>query len=146
MRSRCHSIILLIVGAGLTGCAGSAYLPGTPGSPNSDISGQDARALWLVDHPEVDDEIRSAIEQGVFVTGMTVEQRDVITNPDRRGTTGDGFWRSREVGIDVRYQWFVGGTLVPFQDGLGRKVCELIYMHDRLREVRYCGLAPDSTE
>ena len=127
-------------------CAGNAYLPGTPGSPNSDISGQDARALWLADHPEVDDEIRSAIEQGVFVTGMTVAQRDVVTNPDRRGTAGDGFWRSREVGIDFRYQWFVGGTLMPFQDGLGRKVCELIYVQDRLREVRYCGLAADSTE
>ena len=100
----------------------------------------------LLDHPDVDDEIRTAIDEGVFIAGMTVEQRDVVTNSDRRGTMGDGYWRSREVGIDVRYQWFVGGTREPFQDGLGRKVCELVYVRDRLREVRYCGLAPDSSE
>jgi hypothetical protein len=146
MRSRYPSIVILLAIAGVMACAGSAYLPGTPGSPNSDISGQDVRTQWLNDHPEVDEEVRTAIEQGVFVAGMNVEQRDLVTNPDRRGTTGDGFWRSREEGIEVRYQWFVGGTRIPFQDGLGRKVCELIYIQGRLREVRYCGLATESPE
>lgn len=146
MRIRCLSIVLLLSSAGLMACAGSAYLPGTPGSPNSDISGQDSRTRWLAEHPDVDEEISAAIDEGVFVPGMTVEQRDVVTNPDRRGTTGDGFWRSREEGLDVRYRWFVGGTMMPFEDGRGRKVCELIYVQERLREVRYCGLATDAPE
>jgi hypothetical protein len=146
MRIRGQSIVFLLATAGLMACAGSAYMPGTPGSPNSDISGQDTRTQWLTEHPDVDEEIRVAIEQGVFVAGMTVEQRDVVSNPDRRGTTGDGFWRSRDEGLDVRYRWFVGGTMLPFEDGLGRKVCELVYMQGKLREVRYCGLATDSPE
>ena len=146
MRSRCLKIMVLATVVGFTACAGSAYLPGEPGSPSSDISGRDVRSQWLIDHPEVDDDIRTAIEEGVFIAGMTVEQRDVVSNSDRRGTMGDGYWRSREVGIDVRYQWFVGGTREPFQDGLGRKVCELVYIQDRLREVRYCGRAPDPSE
>ena len=145
MRSRYLylSVMLLLAAAGVSGCAGSAYLPGTAGSPNSDISGQDIRSQWLTEHPDVDDEIRTAIDEGVFVEGMTVEQRDVITNSDRRNRTGDGFWRSREEGIEVRFQWFVGGTREPFVDGVGRKVCELIYVQGQLREVRYCGLATD---
>lgn len=146
MRSRYPSIVVLLAGAGLLACAGNAYLPGTPGSPNSDISGQEVRTQYLNDHPEIDEEIRAAIDEGVFVAGMNLEQRDVVTNPDRRGTMGDGFWRSRDEGFDVRYQWFVGGTRTPFKDGLGRKVCELIFVQGRLREVRYCGLATDSPE
>jgi len=146
MRIRCQSIVLLLATVGVMACAGSAYLPGTSGSPNSDISGQDTRTQWLIEHPDVDEEIGAAIEQGVFVAGMTVEQRDVVTNSDRRGTTGDGFWRSRDVGLDVRYRWVVGGTMLPFEDGLGRKVCELVYVQGQLREVRYCGLATDSPE
>lgn len=146
MRSQHLTILVLLAVVGSFACAGSAYLPGDPGSPNSDISGRDIRALWLTDHPDVDDEIRTAIDEGVFIAGMTVEHRDVITNSDRRGAMGDGYWRSNDIGIEVRYRWFVGGTREPFQDGLGRKVCELIYVQGRLREVRYCGLEPDSSE
>lgn len=143
MRCRCLSIVALFAVAGSAACVGNAYLPGTPGSPNSDISGQDVRSQWLTDHPDIDDDLRSAIQEGMFIPGMTVEHRDVITNPDRRDSVGDGYWRSSEVGIDVRYQWFVGGTREPFQDGLGHKVCELIYSQGLLREVRYCGQVPD---
>ena len=146
MRSPSLSVVVLLTVVGITACAGGAYLPGEPGSPSSDISGQDVRSQWLKDHPDVDDEIRTAIDEGVFIAGMTVEHRDVITNSDRRDSVGDGYWRSRETGIDVRYQWFVGGTREPFEDGLGRKVCELVYVQDRLREVRYCGLAPDPSK
>ncbi len=146
MRSRCLKIMVLATVVGFTACAGSAYLPGEPGSPSSDISGRDVRSQWLIDHPEVDDDIRTAIEEGVFIAGMTVEQRDVVSNSDRRGTMGDGYWRSREVGIDVRYQWFVGGTREPFQDGLGRPLPPPLPPQNRLREVRYCGLAPDPSE
>ncbi len=145
MRSRCLSTVLLIIVIAGSACVGSAYLPGDPGSPNSDISGRDVRALWLTDHPDVDEQIRKAIEDGVFVAGMTIEERDVITNSDRRGTTGDGYWRSIDVGIDVRYQWFVGGTREPFKDGLDRQVCELVFVQKVLQEVRYCGLPPDSS-
>lgn len=136
MRIRCILAVSLL----LAGCAGSAYLPGEPGSASSDISGSDLRTSWLAEHPEVDDEIRAAIEAGVFVPGMTVEQRDVVSNPDRRGSTGDGYWRSRQLGDEVRYQWFVGGERQPFKDGAGQFVCELIYVEGSLREVRFCGM------
>jgi len=124
----------------ISACAGSAYLPGEPGSASSDISGSDVRADWLAEHPEVDDEIRAAIESGVFAAGMTVAQRDVVSNPDRRGSTGDGYWRSRQLGDEVRYQWFVGGERQPFKDGTGQLVCELIYVGGTLEEIRYCGM------
>lgn len=129
----------LVLSLLLTACAGSAYLPGDPGGARSDISGKDVRASWLAEHPEVDDEIRTAIESGIFVPGMTIQERDVVSNPDRRGSTGDGYWRSRELGEEVRYQWFVGGERQPFKDGAGQMVCELIYVAGTLKEIRYCG-------
>lgn len=132
---------LLVLSLLLTACAGSAYLPGDPGSASSDISGKDVRASWLAEHPEVNDEIRTAIESGVFVPGMTIQERDVVSNPDRRGSTGDGYWRSRELGDEVRYQWFVGGERQPFKDGAGQMVCELIFVAGILEEIRYCGTA-----
>ena len=124
----------------LAACAGSAYLPGEPGSANSDISGSDVRAAWLAEHPEVDDETRAAISSGVFKPGMTLEQRDIVTNSDRRGSTGDGYWRSRQFGDEVRYQWFIGGERQPFKDGNGQLVCELIYVDETLSDIRFCGM------
>ncbi|MEJ2482938.1 MAG: hypothetical protein P8049_07435 [Gemmatimonadota bacterium] len=120
-------------------CAGSAYLPGEPGSASSDISGRDVRDAWLAEHPEIDDDTRIAVESGVFIPGMTVETRDLITNSDRRDSTGNGYWRSRKVGDEVRYQWFVGGERAPFKDGSGDLVCELTFVAQSLREVKYCG-------
>ena len=45
------------------------------------------------------------------------ERREyVITNPKRKGSTGNGFWRSRETGDETRYQWFVSSQREPFMD------------------------------
>jgi hypothetical protein len=129
---------LSLVLVSIAGCAGSAYLPGEPGSASSDVSGRDVRDAWLAEHPETDEDTRVAIQSGVFLPGMTLETRDLITNSDRRGAQGDGYWRSRELGDEVRYQWFVGGEREPFKDGSGALVCELIYVDQLLREVRYC--------
>jgi hypothetical protein len=139
MRTLAVVSALFALTLGVAGCgAGKAYMPGQPGGAKSDVSGADVRATWLAENPETDEAIREAIEEGVFVAGMTVEHRDVISNPDRRSTYGDGFWRSRETGDEVRYQWFVGGERMPFVDGRSRNVCELIFVDGILREVRYC--------
>jgi hypothetical protein len=135
MRNSIVSAVVLFA----TACVGSAYLPGEPGSASSDISGRDVRSEWLAEHPDIDEQTRVAIETGVFIPGMTVETRDLITNSDRRDSTGNGYWRSRELGDEVRYQWFVGGERTPFKDGSGELVCELIYVDQALAEVRYCG-------
>jgi hypothetical protein len=128
----------------LAACAGHAYLPGDPGGAKSDISGVDVREVWLADHPEVPGEIAAAIEEGVFVPGMTLEHRDVVTNPKRKGSTGNGFWRSRTTGDETRYQWFVSSQREPFVDGRDRQVCELIYVGDTLTEVRYCSASAEA--
>jgi hypothetical protein len=120
-------------------CAGQAYLPGDPGGAKSDISGADVRELWLASHPEIDPEIGEAIREAVFVPGMSLEHRDVITNARRKGSTGDGFWRSHAAGGETRYQWFVSSQREPFIDGRGRRVCELVFAADSLTEVRYCS-------
>lgn len=120
-------------------CAGHAYLPGEPGGAKSDISGLDVREAWLEAHPDTPSAIADGIREGVFVPGMSLEQRDVITNPKRKGSTGNGFWRSRETGDETRYQWFVSSQREPFMDGSGKAVCELVFVDDLLREVRYCG-------
>lgn len=125
-------------------CAGHAYLPSAPGGGDSDLSGQNVREAWVADHPEASEEIREAILQGVFVEGMSLEHRDVVTNPKRKGTTGNGFWRSYVTGDQVRYRWFVAAEREPFDDGLGRPVCELVYVHGILRTVRYCSGTPVS--
>lgn len=131
---------LLLVGA----CAGGAYLPGDPGAPNSDLSSLSDREEWLTAHPETPDEIAEAIREGVFVEGMSVEHRDVITNSDRRGMTGYGYWRSRDLGDEIRYQWYVAEVREPFDDGRGRAVCELVYAEGVLDEVRYCRGVEDA--
>lgn len=130
---------LLLAGA----CAGSVYFPGDPGAPDSDLSGVDTREEWLEAHPDTPDSIAQAIRQGVFVEGMTVEHRDVVTNSDRRGTKGNGYWRSRDLGDEVRYHWYVSEVRDPFDDGRGRAVCELVYQDERLDEVRYCSGVED---
>jgi hypothetical protein len=125
--------------AWLSACVGSAYLPAQAGGAESDISGLDVRQQWVDDHPETSPEIREAILEGAFVPGMTLEHRDVITNPRRQATTGNGYWRSHTTEDEVRYRWFVASERLPFADGLGRSVCELIYVEGALKEVRYCG-------
>jgi hypothetical protein len=121
------------------GCAGQAYLPGEPGGAKSDLSGAEVREEWLAAHPDTPDDIADAIREGIFLPGMSLEERDVLTNPKRKGATGNGFWRSRETGDETRYQWFVSGQREPFVDGRGRAVCELVYVGTNLKEVRYCS-------
>lgn len=138
-----HRFAAVVLVAGSAACAGSVYLPGQPGAPDTDLSGQAVREEWLDEHPQADEEIREAIRQGVFVEGMTVEHRDVMTNSDRRGTTGNGYWRSRELAGEVRYQWYVSAERQPFDDARGRAICELVYRDERLHEVRYCAGVED---
>lgn len=133
--------VALLVTAGA--CAGSVYLPADPGGAKNDLSGLDVREAWLAEHPDTPDDIREAILEGVFIPGMTIEHRDVITNPDRRGLTGYGYWRSRDLAGETRYQWFVASEREPFDDGRGRAVCELVYRDARLSDVRYCGGSED---
>jgi hypothetical protein len=133
---------LLFVPATLAAaCAGHAYLPGEAGGARSDLSGHDVRELWVQEHPDEAEEIRAAILEGVFVPGMTLEHRDVITNPKRKGSTGNGFWRLRTTGDETRYQWFVASQWEPFIDGRDRLICELVYVGPTLTDVRYCSAA-----
>lgn len=141
-----RSVLLLC--ATTAACAGHAYLPGDPGGAKSDLSGVDVRESWAADHPDEEPEIREAVVTGVFVPGMTIEHRDVISNPNRKDATGYGYWRSRITGDETRYQWFVSGQWEPFRDGLDRPVCELVYVNGRLTDVRYCSTAaePDASD
>lgn len=138
-----HPIVVALLTASLTACAARAYLPGDPGGAKSDLSGLDAREDWLLAHPEVSPEMADAIREGVFLPGMTLEYRDVITNPQRKGATGNGFWRSRTTGDETRYQWFVSSQREPFIDGRGRSVCELVFVGSNMTDIRYCT---DSTQ
>jgi hypothetical protein len=141
MRTWIRLPTLLLAGALFTACAGQAYLPGDPGGAKSDISGPDVRAEWVASNPDEDPDILKAVTDAVFIPGMTLEHRDVITNPQRKGSTGNGFWRSRITGDETRYQWFVSSQREPFVDGFGRNVCELVYVGDNLTDVRYCTAA-----
>lgn len=123
--------------------AGNVYLPGDPGGARSDISGQPDRDLWLLNNEDTPDDIRAAIEEGILIPGMTIEHRDVVTNRDRRSTTGYGYWRSRELEGETRYQWFVAELREPFDDGRGRAICELVYVGEVLSDIRFCETQPE---
>jgi hypothetical protein len=97
------------------------------------------REEWLAAHPDTPANIADSIREGIFVPGMTIEERDILTNPKRKGATGNGFWRSRTTGDETRYQWFVSSQREPFVDGRGRAICELVYVGANLKEVRYCS-------
>lgn len=132
--TRCMPLVLLLA----AGCAGGAYLPGNPGGAANDLSAPPEREAWLLEHPDTPADIQDAIREGVFVEGMTLAHRDVITNSDRRGRTGNGYWRTRNLGDEVRYQWFVAERREPFDDGRARPICELIFADDHLHDVHYC--------
>ena len=138
--------LLLCLSCAAVGCAGSVYMPGQPGGGGSDVAGPDVREQWVAANPDTSEEIRTAILEGIFVVGMNLEHRDIVSNPRRKGTTGDGFWRSRGTGDEVRYQWFVANERQPFTDGRGRQVCELVYVDGRLEDVRYCSSAQLDSE
>jgi hypothetical protein len=69
---------------------------------------------------------------------MPLEVVNVITNPDRRGTTGNGYWRRFTTGDEVRLRWFLAGERLPFLDGLGRNVCELVLVRERVSGIIFC--------
>ena len=146
MRELRQVTIAAILSMAVMACAGKAYLPGDPGGAKSDISGPDVREAWIAANPEVAADIADAIRDGVFVPGMTIEQRDVVTNPKRKGSTGNGFWRSRTTGNETRYQWFVSSQREPFVDGHSRSVCELVFVGDDLTDVRYCSASTEGAE
>lgn len=137
-------LAIILLAATTLACAGRAYLPGEPGGAKADLSGPDVREAWVADHPDESEEIREAIAEGVFVPGMTTAHRDVITNPRRKGSTGNGYWRSRLTGQETRYQWFVSGQWEPFHDGRQRLVCELVYVNGFLTDVRFCSAAAET--
>jgi hypothetical protein len=139
-------VVAAILSVAVAACAGNAYLPGDPGGAKSDISGLDVREAWIAAHPEVAPDIADAIRDAVFVPGMTIEHRDVVTNPKRKGSTGNGFWRSRTTGNETRYQWFVSSQREPFVDGRSRSVCELVFVGDDLTDVRYCSAPAEGAE
>lgn len=141
-----HVLVATVLSMTVMACAGKAYLPGDPGGAKSDISGLDVREAWIAAHPEVPPDIADAIRDGVFVPGMTIEHRDVVTNPKRKGSTGNGFWRSRTTGNETRYQWFVSSQREPFVDGQSRSVCELVFVGDDLTDVRYCSASAEVPE
>lgn len=136
-------LLAITVFLATAGCAaGNVYLPHEPGGAASDLSGPPDRELWLAENPDTSDEIEAAILEGVLVVGMTVEHRDVVSNTDRRSTTGYGYWRSRELADQLRFQWFVSGIRQPFIDGRNRPICELVYVDDLLTDIRYCRSEP----
>lgn len=139
--SRFAAVVAVLVGAACA--AGNVYLPGDPGGAKSDISGQPDRDLWLLNNQDAPEDIRAAIEEGILIPGMTIEHRDVVTNRDRRSTTGYGFWRSRDMDGETRYQWFVAEQREPFDDGRGRAICELVFVDQVLADVRYCENQPN---
>jgi hypothetical protein len=139
-------VLAAILSIAVTACSGHAYLPGDAGGARSDVSGLDVREAWITAHPETPAEISAAIRDAVFVPGMTLEHRDVITNPKRKGSTGNGFWRSRTTGDETRYQWFVASQREPFVDGRSRTVCELVFSGELLTDVRYCSPASENTD
>ena len=146
MRQLRQVLVAAVLSMTVMACAGKAYLPGDPGGAKSDISGLDVREAWIAAHPEVSPDIADAIRDGVFVPGMTIEQRDVVTNPKRKGSTGNGFWRSRTTGNETRYQWFVSSQREPFVDGRARSVCELVFEGNDLTDVRYCSASAEGGE
>jgi len=140
---RLYLIALLIF---VTGCAGAAYLPGQPGGGSSDISGPDAREAWVAQHPEAPDSISQGVSGAYFVPGMTEDEINVITNPERLGTTSNGFWRRYESGNELRLHWFVSNQRLPFRDGRDQLVCELLLVDGVVEQVRNCPPAAEETD
>jgi len=139
-----RTLILLAFAA--TGCAGAAYFPNQAGGAASDISGPDVREAWLIANPEAPDSIAAGIRDAYFVTGMTEDEIMVITNPDRRATTSNGYWRRHESGNELRLQWYLSGEQWPFTDGREQPVCELVLTDAVLSRVRYCPPPADTTD
>ncbi|MEN8144363.1 MAG: hypothetical protein ABFS14_05370 [Gemmatimonadota bacterium] len=129
-----------------TACTGNAYLPGQPGSLNTDLSGIPEREEWVQMHPQIDDEVKAAVLEGIFVEGMSTQAIEAVSNPRRTGVGGDAYWRSFGDDSEVRLQWYIASRRQPFIDARGRSVCELVVSADTLRQVRYCDPAAADAE
>ena len=127
-------------------CAGNAYLPGQPGSLNTDLSGVMEREEWVQMHPEINDEVKAAVLEGVFVEGMSSEAIGAVSNPSRGGVGGDAYWRFFGDDSEVRAQWFIASQRQPFIDARDRSVCELVLAADTIRQVRYCDPEADGVK
>ena len=128
-------------------------LPNQPGGPNSDLSGVSVRQEWVDAHPDIEPALKDAILQGVFIDGMTMEVVNLISNPARRATLGNAYWRRFPTGNELRLRWYVQNDRLPFKDGLGRRVCELVLVDEAIIRVVYCeqpgadeGVAPDTAK
>ncbi len=60
---------------------------------NTDLSGVIEREEWVQMHPEIDDRVKAAVLEGVFVEGMSSEAISAVSNPSRGGVGGDAYWR-----------------------------------------------------
>lgn len=136
----------------LTACVqNTVRLPNQPGGPNSDLSSLAVRQAWVDSHPDTDEQIRDAIVEGVFINGMSMEIVQLISNPDRRGTAGNAFWRRYRTGDEIRLRWYIRNERLVFQDGRNRAVCELALISETVTAVIYCEqplggeATPDST-
>ncbi len=141
MRGFCLGIVMVS-----TACTGNAYFPGQPGSLNTDLSGVIEREEWVQMNPGIDDEVRAALLEGVFVEGMSSEAIDALSNPNRAGLGGNAYWRFFGDDSEVRAQWYIASQRQPFVDARGRSVCELVLAADTIRQVRYCDPAPAAGE
>jgi len=123
----------------LTACVqNTIFLPNQPGGPNSDLSSAASRQEWVDAHPDLEPGVRDAILDGVFIDGMSMEIVNVISNPARRATSGNAFWRRFTTGDEVRLRWYVRSDRLPFQDGKNRAVCELVLVEETVTRVMYC--------
>ncbi len=135
MKRLIPSILLAL----LAGCVqNTVFLPNQPGGPNSDLSALAVRQEWVDAHPDIEPGLRDAILEGVFIDGMAMEVVSLISNPARRATTGNAFWRRFRTGEEVRLRWYVRNDRLPFKDGKNRAVCELVLVEETVTRVMFC--------
>ena len=137
----------------LAGCVqNTVRLPNQPGGPNSDLSSVSVRQDWVDAHPDIAPDLRDAILAGVFIDGMTMEVVNLISNPARRATLGNAYWRRFPTGNEVRLRWYVQNDRLQFMDGRRQAVCELVLVDKVVTRVVYCPppesgkAAPDSSK
>lgn len=135
MKRLIPSILLVLLAACVQN---TVFLPNTPGGPNSDLSAAAVRQEWVDAHPDIEPAFRDAILEGVFIDGMSMEMVNLISNPARRATAGNAFWRRFTTGDEVRLRWYVRSERLQFLDGRNRAVCELVLVEETVTRVMFC--------
>ena len=149
MKHLIPSLALILVAACVQN---TVFLPNQPGGPNSDLSAVAVRQDWVDAHPDIEPAFHDAILEGVFIDGMSMEMVNLISNPAKRATTGNAFWRRFRTGDEVRLRWYVRSDRLPFVDGRGRAVCELVLIEETVTRVMFCeqplggDATPDTAE